>query len=181
MVPGIIFAAFDDDTMYWRIVVATSEVALDRKHRNPIGTGTLAAGTAPNCASPAPEDEAMSGQPATGSATKPATMMQTAAAKWAEWKPIAIGVAIGLVAGPIVSGVAGFQTRTSTAEAATRAGIVEQQAMFCAERARGAMPAGAAVPEWEARNELARKWAIMPGVTTADTEVIYACAGKLAG
>ncbi|MBC4015519.1 hypothetical protein [Siccirubricoccus deserti] len=123
----------------------------------------------------------MSGQPVTGSATKPATMMETAAAKWAEWKPIAIGVVIGLIAGPIVSSIAGFQTRTSTAEAATRAGIVEQQAMFCAERARGAMPAGAAVPEWNARNELARKWAIMPGATTADPEVVYACSGKLAG
>lgn len=123
----------------------------------------------------------MSGQPVTGSATKPATLMQTAAAKWTEWKPIAIGVAIGLIAGPIVSGFAGFQTRTSTAEAATRASIVEQQAMFCAERARGTMPAGAAVPAWNARDELARKWAIMPGATTADPEVIYACSGKLAG
>jgi hypothetical protein len=119
----------------------------------------------------------MSGQPA----TRPVTMMQTAAAKWAEWKPIAIGAAIGLIAGPIVSGVAGFQIRTSTAEAANRAGIVEQQAMFCAERARGAMPAGAAVPDWNARNELARKWAIMPGAATADPEVVYACSSKLAG
>ncbi|WP_043345705.1 hypothetical protein [Belnapia moabensis] len=119
----------------------------------------------------------MTGQPV----TRPATMMQTAAAKWAEWKPIAIGVAIGLIAGPIVSGFSGFQIRTSTAEAASRAGIIEQQAIFCAERARGTMPAGAAVPEWNARNELARNWAIMPGAATADSEVIYACSGKLAG
>jgi hypothetical protein len=123
----------------------------------------------------------MSGQPLTGSATRPATLLQKAAAKWVEWKPIAVGVVIGLIAGPIVSSVAGFQTRTSTAEAANRASIVEQQAMFCAERAGGAMPAGAAVPEWNARNELARKWAIMPGATTADPEVIYACSSKLAG
>jgi hypothetical protein len=124
----------------------------------------------------------MSGHDGIGtSATKPPNMLQTATAKWAELKPIVIGVAIGLVAGPIVSGVAGFQIRTSTAEAANRAGIVEQQAMFCAERGRAALPPGTATPDWQARNALARQWAAMPGSTTADPEVVYACSNKISG
>jgi hypothetical protein len=107
------------------------------------------------------------------------TMRETAAAKWAAAKPSAIALAIGLVAGPIISGFAGFQVRTSTAEAAARAGIVEQQALFCAERARGAGATGAAPLDWQARNELARRWAAMPGSATVDSDVVYACSGKL--
>lgn len=108
-----------------------------------------------------------------------ATMRETAAAKWAAAKPVAIGLVIGLIAGPIISGAIGFQVRTGTADAATRAGIVEQQAMFCAERARAAAP-GNAPRDWQARNDLARKWAIMPGSAAADSDVVSACSGKLA-
>ena len=52
-------------------------------------------------------------------------MRETAAAKWAAAKPVAIGLAVGLVAGPVISGLAGFQVRTGTAQAAARAGVVE--------------------------------------------------------
>ena len=107
-----------------------------------------------------------------------ATMRETAAAKWAAAKPIAMGLAIGLIAGPIASGLAGFQVRTSTAQAAARAGAVEQQAAFCAERARAAS-SGTALLDWQGRTDLARKWAAMPGSTVVDPEVVYACAGKL--
>lgn len=106
------------------------------------------------------------------------TMRETAAARWATAKPVAMGLAIGLIAGPILSGFAGFQVRTSTAEAAARAGIVEQQATFCAERARTATPDTAALG-WQARGELARQWAAMPGTTVVDAEVVYACSSKL--
>jgi hypothetical protein len=107
-----------------------------------------------------------------------ATMRETAAAKWAAAKPIAIGLAVGLIAGPIISGFAGFQVRTSTAQAAVRAGVVEQQATFCAERARAAST-GTAVLDWQGRSDLARKWAAIPGSTIVDTDVVYACSGKL--
>ena len=79
-----------------------------------------------------------------------ATMRETAAAKWAAAKPIAFGLAIGLAAGPVISGLAGFQVRTSTAQAAARAGAVEQQAAFCAERARAAST-GTALLDWQGR------------------------------
>ena len=107
-----------------------------------------------------------------------ATMRETAAAKWAAAKPVAIGLGVGLIAGPVISGLAGFQVRTSTAQAAARAGVVEQQAAFCAERARAA--AGGTAPlDWQARTDLARKWAAMPGSAVVDPEVVYACSGKL--
>ena len=107
-----------------------------------------------------------------------ATMREAAAAKWAAAKPIAIGLAIGLAAGPVVSGLAGFQVRTGTAQAAARAGVVEQQAAFCAERARTAS-SGTALLDWQGRTDLARKWAAMPGSAVVDPEVVYACSGKL--
>ena len=106
--------------------------------------------------------------------SRTATMREAAAAKWAAAKPIAIGLA----AGPVVSGLAGFQVRTGTAQAAARAGVVEQQAMFCAERARAAS-SGTALLDWQGRTDLARKWAATPGSTVVDPEVVYACAGKL--
>jgi hypothetical protein len=34
--------------------------------------------------------------------------------------------------------------------------------------------------DYSARNDLAKKWAVMPGATTADSEVTSACARKLA-
>lgn len=107
------------------------------------------------------------------------TTRGTAAAKWAAFKPIGIALAVGLVAGPIVTSLAGFQVRTSTAEAATRASVVEQQALFCAERARGAGAATTGLA-WGPRNELARQWSAMPGSTVVDPDVMYACAQKLA-
>lgn len=106
------------------------------------------------------------------------TMRETAAARWAAAKPVAIGLAVGLAAGPVISGLAGFQIRTGTAQAAARAGVVEQQAAFCAERARAAS-GGAASLDWQARTDLARKWAAMPGSAVVDPEVVYACSGKL--
>jgi hypothetical protein len=56
--------------------------------------------------------------------SRTATMRETAAAKWAAAKSIAFGLAIGLAAGPVISGLAGFQVRTSTAQAAARARAV---------------------------------------------------------
>jgi hypothetical protein len=107
-----------------------------------------------------------------------ATMREAAAAKWAAAKPIATGLAVGLVVGPIISGFTGFQVRTSTAQAAMRASVVEQQATFCAERARAAST-GTVLLDWQGRTDLARKWAAMPGSAIADPDVVYACSGKL--
>ena len=103
---------------------------------------------------------------------------QDLSARWIAAKPMVIGIVIGLIAGPIISGFAGFQVRTSSAAAATRAGIVEQQAQFCAERARAATPGGLPT-DWQARNELARRWAVMAGEERPDQDVVYACSNRL--
>lgn len=99
--------------------------------------------------------------------------------RWAAAKPVVLALGIGLVAGPIISGMAGFQMRTSTAETLARNGVVAQQAMFCADRARAdtAEPAGL---DWSARNDLARRFATMPGGTAVDPDVARACADRLA-
>lgn len=101
------------------------------------------------------------------------------ASKWMAAKPAAIALAIGLVAGPLISNYIGWQVTSRTAQAEIHAGIVEQQAIFCEARARADVPTAATL-EWTARYELAVKWAAMPGSAPADSEVTSACARKLA-
>jgi hypothetical protein len=105
--------------------------------------------------------------------------MKTAAARWQTIKPKAIYLAIGLIAGPLVTSVTGLQVLSGTAREQTRAGVVELQAVICAAQARTEV-ADAGKLEWTARSDLAKKWAVMPGATTADPAVASACAGKLA-
>lgn len=101
-------------------------------------------------------------------------------ARWARAKPLLLALCAGLVAGPIISGMVGFQMRTSTAQALARNGVVEQQAIYCAERARQQMPSGGSL-DWSARDTLARQFAArMPDETTVDSAVVRACADLLA-
>jgi hypothetical protein len=99
-------------------------------------------------------------------------------ARWVRAKPIAMGIAIGLVAGPIVSGMLGFQMRSSTARTLAHEGVIAQQAIFCADRARAETPNVAAL-DWSARSDLARRFATMPGAERVDYEVQRACADRL--
>jgi uncharacterized protein YchJ len=105
--------------------------------------------------------------------------MQTAASRWQTIKPKAIYFAIGLIAGPLVTSVVGLQVLSGTAREQTRAGVVELQAVICAAQARTEV-ADTSKLEWTARTDLAKKWAVMPGATTADPAVASTCAGKLA-
>jgi hypothetical protein len=105
--------------------------------------------------------------------------MQTAAARWQTAKPKIIYLVIGLIAGPLITNFAGWQVLSGTARDQTRAGIVEFQAVICSTQARTEI-ADPSKLEWTARSELAKKWAVMPGGTTADSEVASACARKLA-
>ena len=99
--------------------------------------------------------------------------------RWTRAKPIALGLAIGLIAGPIISGMLGFQMRSSTAQALAHDSAVAQQATFCAARARADTPTPAAL-DWNARDALARRFATMPGATgQPDYAVVRACAEQL--
>src|SRR5690606_3438425 len=94
-------------------------------------------------------------------------------------KPIVTGLIIGVIAGPLLSSFVGFQVRSSTAATAVHDSVVEQQGMFCVERARATIPAGTKL-EWSARYDLARQFAAMPGGGAADPAVAQACADGLA-
>ena len=99
-------------------------------------------------------------------------------AEWVTRKPQLIALAIGLVAGPLISNYLGWQVTSGNARTQVRAGIVEQQASYCNVRARAAVEAPGKL-EWSARNELARKWAVMPGADSPDSDVANACERKL--
>ena len=107
------------------------------------------------------------------------TTMQTATARWQTVKPKLTYFVIGLIAGPIITSIAGWQVLSGTARDRVQAGMVEQQATFCAANARIEIPDTSKL-DYTARNELAKKWAIMPGTTTAASDVTNACARKLA-
>ena len=107
------------------------------------------------------------------------TMRETAAQNWAAYKPIGIALAVGLLVGPFISNYAGWQVTSSSARAQVHAGVVEQQASFCAARAQADVK-DAAKLDYSARSDLAKKWAVAPGKTEAEYDVTSACASKLA-
>jgi hypothetical protein len=108
-----------------------------------------------------------------------ATTMNTAASRWESAKPRLTYLVIGLIAGPIIASIAGWQVTSSSAHSQVRAGIVEQQALFCEAKARADVAQPSKL-EWTARTDLAKKWAVMPGGTTTQSDVVSACASKLA-
>ena len=85
---------------------------------------------------------------------------------------------VGLVAGPLISNLAGWQVTSGTASAQLKSGLVEQQASFCLARAHAEVRDTGKL-DWDGRHKLATKWAVMPGATTADSDVVTACAWKL--
>jgi hypothetical protein len=104
-------------------------------------------------------------------------------ARWEGSKPVVFALVGGLVAGPILSGMLGYQVRSSTAATALHDSIVEQQAMFCQERARAALPADAGRIDWNRGYDLAKTWSVMPGAAAGaepDPAVRLACARRLA-
>lgn len=108
------------------------------------------------------------------------SIMHTASVKWQTAKPMIYALAVGLIAGPLLSNYMGWQVTGGTARAQIRAGIVEVQALVCNAQARldNAEPNKL---DWSARNDLAKKWSVMPGAAAADSDVTNACSSKLAG
>jgi hypothetical protein len=106
------------------------------------------------------------------------TMWQNAQAKWTENKPRIIALVAGLVLGPLISNMAGWQVTASAAQAQARAGVVERLASICDVGARGAV-ADPAKLDWSARGELAKKWAVIAGAAAAEFDVTNACERKL--
>ncbi len=105
--------------------------------------------------------------------------IQDMKASWEANKPRIVALAVGLVAGPIITSMAGWQVTGGTAREMLRAGVIEQQAIFCEQRARADVKEPGKL-EWAARNDLAKKWSVMPGAAAVDSDVTFACARKLA-
>lgn len=103
---------------------------------------------------------------------------QTVQSKWETMKPLAIALAIGLVAGPLISNYAGWQVTSRTARAETRDSVVEQLALICERHARADV-ADPGKLDWDARSQLAKKWVEAPAAPLADVDVSGACARKL--
>lgn len=107
------------------------------------------------------------------------TWQQRFGERWTSIKPVAVALAIGLVAGPLISNSMGWQVTQGRADRQSHASAVEQQAMICAAQARGATPDTANL-NWTLRRELAEKFAVMPGRETAESDVVNACTQILA-
>jgi hypothetical protein len=107
------------------------------------------------------------------------TNMKTPQAKWQAAKPIIFALAIGLVAGPLLSNYMGWQVTRGAAQMEMRDNVTEQLAMICAARAKADVADTGAL-DWTARNELAKKWVVTAGAPLADLDVADACTRRLA-
>ena len=104
--------------------------------------------------------------------------------KLSEFRIPAIALVVGLIAGPMISNLLGWQVSSGTMEEQMGAAVVEQQALFCEERARAdpAYTDAAAFKalDFSAKREFATPHAQMPGQGSADSAVVRACVNKLA-
>lgn len=101
------------------------------------------------------------------------------AEQWDVLKPLALVLALGLVAGPLISNYMGWQVTSGSAERQSRDAAIRQQAMVCDAMARSDRP-DAATLDWGARRSLAEKHAVMPGRQDAESGVAMACSDLLA-
>lgn len=99
--------------------------------------------------------------------------------RWEAIKLPAIALAVGLVAGPLISNSMGWQVTRSAADRQSHVSAVHQQALVCAAAARVDTPDTASL-SWSARRELGDKFAVMPGRTIAEPDVASACTDLLA-
>jgi hypothetical protein len=99
--------------------------------------------------------------------------------QWSVAKPLALMLALGLIAGPLISNAMGWQVTRGHAERQSRSSAVEQQARICAAMAHDETPDTAALG-WAARREIAENHAVMPGDEAADSDVVRACTELLA-
>lgn len=106
--------------------------------------------------------------------------MEALKQKWASKKSLILGLLIGLLVGPFISGMMGWQVSSAFLTRSVRSAVIEQQVAFCEMRAHAA-DKNAAKLEYSDRYELAKVWAKMPGQDAADSDVVSGCTNGLAG
>jgi hypothetical protein len=86
---------------------------------------------------------------------------------------------VGMLVGPFVSSYFGIQVMSRNAKAELETGMTEVQASICDALARADVKQTTQL-DWNARRELATKYAVMPGRKNADSGVVSLCSDKLA-
>lgn len=107
------------------------------------------------------------------------TWQDRLAEQWTTIKPLALVLALGLVAGPLISNYMGWQVTRGFSDRQSHSSAVEQQAMVCSALAQVETP-DAAKLGWAERRTLAEKFAVMPGRNAAESDVVSACSQLLA-
>ena len=101
-------------------------------------------------------------------------------AKWRANRSLVYVFALGMLVGPFVSSYFGIQVTSRTARAELHNGTIDLQASLCDARARVENKEPGKL-DWDARRDLAAKFATMPGKDKPDSEVESLCSNKLAG
>lgn len=105
---------------------------------------------------------------------------------WERAKPYAVGLVIGLIAAPVIGLWHGGLVTSGTRDGQVQAARIDAQALICERLAREHRVDTGDTTELTgfngrgARNELAARFAVMPGQEAADNAVQRACADKLA-
>lgn len=93
--------------------------------------------------------------------------------------PLIGTLAVGLVAGPIISNAMGWQVTGRTARALAHDGVVEQRALQCEQRARAGNVDFSKIT-WTEQWELAKASSVgIPGSGPDDAEMTLVCARRL--
>ena len=104
--------------------------------------------------------------------------MSTLQERFQARKPVIIAFVAGLVVGPLLSGMLGWQVRAKTVTEMVHSAAVQQQVKFCEMRARAAVTDPSKL-EYTQRYNLAKEWAKLPWQSEADSEVVSGCSNNL--
>ena len=100
--------------------------------------------------------------------------------QWTAKKPVIFGIVIGLLVGPLISGIMGWQVSSAFLKREVHAAVVKQQVAFCEMRAKAAVK-NLDKLEYSARYDVAKAWATLPGQSEADSDVVSGCTNGLSG
>src|SRR6185295_130658 len=95
--------------------------------------------------------------------------LKSVAAWWRGNKSLVYVFIVGMLVGPFVSSYFGIQVTSRSARADLHNGIIDLQASLCDVRARTEVKEPGKL-DWNARRDLATKFAAMPGQEKADSE-----------
>ena len=95
-------------------------------------------------------------------------------------KPFLFGLVVGLLVGPLVSGLMGWQVTDAFLRRSVHNAVVTQQVAFCKVRALAAEK-NTAKMDYTERFTIAQKFAALPGAVAAEDDVVSACTNELGG